>query len=118
MAEMKGIARNLFWDDEDEILNPENFAVHPGPFLRTYVLKEHDISVSALADRLMVARPGLNNMLMGKRAMTPGLALKIERAIGYPAVVLCQMQTTYDLAHDRVELEPDILRIEPLRVLV
>lgn len=115
MTEMKGIAHNPFWDDEDEILNPEAFAVHPGPFLRTYVLKEHNITVSALADRMMVARPGLNNMLMGKRSITPGLALKIERAIGYPAVVLCQMQTTYDLAHDRIELEPEIARIEPLR---
>lgn len=115
MAEMKGMAHNPFWDDEDEILNPEAFAVHPGPFLRAHVLKEHDISVSALADRLMVARPGLSNMLMGKRAITPVLALKIERAIGYPAVVLCQMQTSYDLAHDRVELEPEILLIEPLQ---
>lgn len=115
MADIKGTGPNPYWDDEDEVLDPEMFVVHPGSFLKVRVLKERNITVSALANRLMVARPGLTNMLSGKRDITPGLALKIERAIGYPAAILCQMQTTYNLAHDRVELEREIERIEPMR---
>jgi plasmid maintenance system antidote protein VapI len=43
-------------------------------------------------------------MMSGKRSMTPLLAKKIERAIGYPAGVLMAMQTTFDLA--KVDEEP------------
>lgn len=116
MSEDKGIAHDQFWDDEDEILNPEAFALHPGPFFKRAVLAIHDISVSSLASHIMVARPGLNDALNGKRAVTAGLALKLERATGYPAAILCSMQSTYDLAHDRAELEPEIEHIEPFKV--
>lgn len=98
------IGPNLFWDDEDEALLPEAFATHPGLFLKEAVLKERKITQSALADAIMVARPGFNNMMSGKRSMTPLLAKKIERAIGYPAGVLMAMQTTFDLA--KVDEEP------------
>lgn len=95
---------NPYWDDEDEALNPEAFATHPGVFLKASVLKDRRITQSALADAIMVARPGFNTMMSGKRSMTPLLAKKIERAIGYPAEVLMAMQTTYDLA--QVDEEP------------
>lgn len=105
---------NPFWDEEDQLLTPESFAVHPGPFLKRHVLAERNLKASVLADHLRVARPGFTNMLNGKRALTTPLALKIERAIGYPAVILCQMQTTFDLAHDRETLEAEMEQISPL----
>ncbi len=116
MAKIEGIAHSEYWDDEDEVLIPESFAVHPGPFFKRHVLTEKNITTAALADHLMVARPGLNNMLNGKRPVTTPLALKLERATGYPAAILCQMQATYDLAHDRAELVEQILEIKPMLV--
>ena len=111
-----GIAHNEYLDDEDEVINPESFAVHPGPFLKRYILNDRGITIATLAASMKVARPGLTNVINGKRPITTPLALKIERAIGYPAVILCQMQTTYDLMHDRVELEPEISAIERIPV--
>lgn len=113
---MTNAENNPFWDNEDELLVPENFAVHPGPFLKRHVLNERGVTASALADHLGVARPGLTNMLNGKRALTTALALKIERAIGYPANLLMQMQTNYELAHGREELEPEIEHITRMAV--
>lgn len=109
-----GFDHRPYWDEEDEVLNPEAFAVHPGPFLKRNVMEERDITVSSLAEHIKVARPGLNNMLNGKRALTTKLALKIEKATGYPAAILCQMQTTYDLAHGREEVE--VAYIEPIKL--
>ena len=114
MTNIEGIAHKAYWDEEDEVLSPESFAVHPGPFFKRQIMTAKGITISSLADHLMVARPGLTNMLNGKRPITTPLALKLERATGYPAVILCQMQTIYDLAHDRSELEPEIDRIRPL----
>lgn len=105
---------NQFWNEEDQSLTPESFAVHPGPFLKRHILTGRNLKASVLADHLRVARPGFTNMLNGKRALTTPLALKIERAIGYPAAILCQMQTTFNLAHDRETLKPEMEQIKPL----
>lgn len=100
---LEGNARNhnQFWDDEDEVLSPEAFAVHPGLFLKRNVLSKHEITASALADHIGVARPGLNNMLNGKRALTADMALLIGAALNYPADLLVRMMANHELAEAR-----------------
>jgi addiction module HigA family antidote len=77
------------------------YPVHPGEILAEDVLPRHGLNVSEAALRLGVARPGFNNVLNGKRAVTPELALKIERVFGYPARLLLAMQGNHDLAFAR-----------------
>lgn len=107
---------NRYWDDEEEVLHPENFAVHPGLILKSSIIPAAGLTAMALADRLGVARPGFNNMLNGKRAITPALALKIQRAINYPASLLVTMQAAHDLAAatHSAEVMRDVESIEPL----
>lgn len=86
-----------WWDDEDEVLG-DAFAVHPGRLLKNHILPARRVTASALADAIGVARPGLSNMLNGKRAVTEAVALKIEKAIDYPAELLIGLQTQHNLA--------------------
>lgn len=74
------------------------FPVHPGEILSEEVLPRHGLTVTDAAAKLGVARPGFNNVLNGKRAVTPELALKVERVFRYPARILLSLQGQYDLA--------------------
>lgn len=80
------------------------FPVHPGELFAEEVLPRYKLNATQAAARLNVARPGFNNVLNGKRAVTPELALKIECVFGYPARLLLAMQAAFDLAtakHDK-----------------
>jgi len=74
------------------------YPVHPGEILAEEVLPRYKLNATEAAARLGVARPGFNNMLNGKRAVTPELALKVERVFGYPARTLLALQGAFDLA--------------------
>jgi antitoxin HigA-1 len=101
-----------FWDNEDEALNADAFAVHPGLILKNTILPALRISGAALADHLHVPRPGFNNMLNGKRALTSQLARKIELAINYPASILVRLQAEHELAEARRSVSAE--NIQPL----
>lgn len=77
------------------------YPVHPGEILAEDVLPRYRLNVTEAAARLGVARPGFSNVLNGKRAITPDLALKVERVFGYPAHLLLTMQGNHDLASAR-----------------
>jgi antitoxin HigA-1 len=98
-----------WWDDEDEVLG-DAFAVHPGLILKNHILPARRVTASALADAIGVARPGFTNMLNGKRAVTEALALKIERALGYPADLLIGLQTQHNLAMARANTDVSHIR--------
>lgn len=74
------------------------YPVHPGEVFAEEVLPHFKMNATQAAARLNVARPGFNNVLNGKRAVTPELALKIERVFGYSARLLLAMQAAFDLA--------------------
>ena len=90
------------------------YPVHPGEILAEEVLPRYNLNVTKAAARLNVARPGFNNVLNSKRAVTPELALKVERVFGYPARLLLAMQAAFDLAaakHD-VALAEKLARMQ------
>lgn len=78
------------------------FPAHPGEIVRDEVIPAFGLSIVQVADILHVARPGLNNILNGKRALTHEMALKIEAAFGVDANMLTNAQNEYDLAQARV----------------
>lgn len=92
------------------------FPVHPGEVLSEDILPRYGLTVTDAAARLGVARPGFNNVLNGKRSVTPELALKVERVFLYPARMLLLLQGQYDLAcakHDGV-LAEKLARMKPV----
>jgi len=74
---------------------------HPGEILREDILPALKLSVTDAADQLGVARPTLSKVLNGKAAISPEMALRLEKWLGVKnggrADVWLAEQTAYDL---------------------
>ena len=58
---------------------------HPGEMLLEEFLKPLEVSQSAFAIRLGVSFPRLNEIVRGKRSVTPDTALRLARVTGMSA---------------------------------
>src|ERR1700675_4176383 len=80
---------------------------HPGQFIRMEVIEPLGLSVTQAAKVLGVTRPALSALLNCRAALSPDMALRIEKAFGPKMDILLQMQTAYDIAEVR-DREGDI----------
>lgn len=71
---------------------------HPGAFVRAEILDELNLSVSKAADVLGVRRATLSDFINEKAALSPEMALRIEKAFGVSMDTLLRMQAWYDAA--------------------
>lgn len=79
-------------------------------------LRPLGVSQSAFAVRLGISFPRLNEIIHGKRAVTPDTALRLERVLGMPADFWLGLQTDWDLWHAvRGRDAALIARLRPLR---
>ncbi|HEX5719917.1 MAG TPA: HigA family addiction module antitoxin [Thermoanaerobaculia bacterium] len=91
---------------------------HPGEMLLEEFLKPLGVSQSAFAIRLGVSFPRLNEIIRGKRSVTPDTALRLARVLGMSADFWLGLQQDWDLWHAmRSEDAAAIERLEPLRRL-
>jgi len=74
---------------------------HPGDLIRTEIIQALGLSVSRAAEILKVRRATLSDLLHGKAALTPEMALRIEKAFGPDMNHLLRMQLAYDVAETR-----------------
>lgn len=87
---------------------------HPGGFVRAEILKPAGLSVTAAAAVLGVTRPALSNFLNERAALSPEMALRIEKAFGVSMDTLMRMQNSFDIAQARKrEREIDVARYQP-----
>lgn len=87
---------------------------HPGDFVRTEIIDELRLSVTKAAEILGVRRATLSALLNGKAALSPEMALRLEKAFDVSMDMLLRMQAWYDAAHMRArEGEIDVQRYEP-----
>ena len=80
---------------------------HPGQFIRMEVIEPLGLSVTKAAEVLGVTRPALSAFLNGHSALSPDMALRIEKAFGPKMDTLLRMQTAYEIAETR-DREGDI----------
>ena len=73
---------------------------HPGELLKDSV-DELGLSVAEAAKGLGITRQQLYNVINGKSAITPEMAVRIEKALGGTADLWLRMQVNYDLAQVR-----------------
>ena len=71
---------------------------HPGGILKRQFLVEYDLSVNAAAKAMDIPRTRLNDIVQGKRSITPETALRLGRLFGNGAAFWLNMQSHYDLA--------------------
>jgi addiction module HigA family antidote len=74
---------------------------HPGSLIKTEVIEALGLSVTKAAEILQVRRATLSDLLNGKSALTPDLALRIEKAFGPEMDHLLRMQLVYDVSKTR-----------------
>ena len=87
---------------------------HPGDLIKTEIIEALDLNVSKAAEIMKVRRATLSDLLHGKAALTPEMALRIEKAFGPDMNHLLQMQLAYDVAKTREHSrEIDVKRYVP-----
>ena len=74
---------------------------HPGGFVRTEIINPMGVSVTAAASALGVTRAALSALLNERSALSPKMALRIEKAFGVRMDTLMRMQNSYDISQAR-----------------
>lgn len=94
----------------------ERRPIHPGEILREDILTEYDLSVRALAEAAGVSRQSMNELLRGRRAMSPEMALRLGKLFGTTPECYLNLQRNVDLWDATRGLQREIAHIQPLRV--
>jgi addiction module HigA family antidote len=74
---------------------------HPGGFVKTEIIEPLGLSVTDAARVLGVTRPALSALLNERSALSPEMALRIEKAFGVSMDTLMRMQNSFDIAEAR-----------------
>ena len=74
---------------------------HPGDTVRFDCIEATGLTVTEAARRLGCSRPALSRMLNGRAAMSPEMALALERQGWSTADFWMRRQAAYDLAQAR-----------------
>ena len=72
-------------------------AIHPGEILREDYLVPLGMTANALSLALRVPAPRINDIVLERRAITPGTALRLSRYFGGDAEGWMNLQIAYDL---------------------
>jgi addiction module HigA family antidote len=81
---------------------------HPGEMLLDEFLKPLKMTQVELAEKLGVSYPRVNELIHGKRGVTPDTALRLEQLFGMEAQFWLNLQLAWDLyqvAHSPMEKE-------------
>ena len=82
-----------------------------GGFIRTEILDELGLSVTKAADILGVRRATLSELVNERAALSPEMALRLEKAFHLKMEMLLQMQAWYDSTEMRKQARK--IKIEP-----
>ena len=94
----------------DRLVPPPN----PGKVLRQQIERDHDIAQDKLADALGVSRFTVNQVLNGRRAISPEMALRLERVLGTTPDMWLRLQAAFDLFEMRDKLGAKLDALKPL----
>src|SRR3990170_1830654 len=72
---------------------------HPGEMLLEEFLVPLGMTQTEFAQRMGVSYPRINELIHGKRGITPDTALRLERLLGMEAQFWLNLQLTWDLYH-------------------
>lgn len=74
---------------------------HPGEMIKEDVIAALGLSITQAAEILGVRRATLSDVARGKAAVSPEMALRLEKAFGVSMDLLLKMQAGYDAAQTR-----------------
>ncbi len=82
---------------------------HPGEILLKEFLEPMGISQLRLAEHIEVPVQRVNELVNGKRGITPDTAWKLAGALGTTAEFWTHLQAAYDLGQDRPDRQPGLV---------
>lgn len=88
--------------------------IHPGVILLEEFLRPLNVSQYELAKSISVPARRINEIVHGKRAITPDTGLRLSRAFGLSPSYWITMQARYDLEVANDNLAELLAQIEPL----
>ena len=95
---------------------PQNGSpTHPGEMLLEEFLKPLKMTQTELAEKIGVSYARINELIHGKRGVTPDTALRLERLFGMEAQFWLNLQLVYDLY--QVTNSPSAMEINKIRRL-
>lgn len=87
--------------------------VHPEEILAEDFMKPLGLSQYRLAKEIGVPARRINEIVQGKRAITPDTALRLERFLSWPAQVWLNLQGHYDTQRLIGDLRSTLRKIRP-----
>ncbi len=84
--------------------------------LREDFMPDYGLTVVGLAESVGVSRQSINELLRGRRAVSPEMALRLSRLFGNSAEFWLNAQRAVDLWDAAQAIGNDMSRITPLRV--
>ena len=88
--------------------------IHPGEILLEEFLLPMGISQNALARAIGVPPRRINEIVLGKRAITADTALRLSRAFGTSEGFWMGLQADYDLEQTRKQINDALRQVEKL----
>lgn len=89
---------------------------HPGEMLFEEFVKPLELTQTELSHRLGISYPRLNEIIKGRRSVTPDTALRLSRVLGMSADFWLGLQQDWDLWHAMNSPEAKkINRLKPIQ---
>ena len=89
---------------------------HPGEMLREDFLPDYGLTASGLANAIGVSRQSVNELLRGRRAVSPEMALRLGKLFGNSPAFWLNAQRAVDLWNAAQAIKADVADIKTLRV--
>lgn len=83
---------------------------HPGLSVRADCLEPLGLTVTAAAKALGISRQALNNLIHSQAAISPEMAIRLDKAFGGGAETWLRLQAFYDLA--QAEKHADKIKVK------
>lgn len=106
--EGQAVSKSLTTTDRDLLPNP-----HPGEILQEEFLVPMGLSQNALARAIGVPPRRINEIVLGRRAVTADTDLRLARYFGLSEGVFLGLQADYDLMERRRQIAGDLAAIQP-----
>ena len=89
---------------------------HPGEMLLQDFMPDYGLTVAGLAEAAGVSRQSINELLRGRRAVSPEMALRLGRLFRNSPEFWLNAQRAVDLWDAAQAIKAEMARIKPLRV--
>lgn len=91
---------------------------HPGEILRHEYLEELNMTQQKLADAIGITRVRINEIILGKRSITPDTAFRLAKLFNTTPEFWIRLQTNYDMWNTLQKRKQEYETILPLKMQV